>query len=81
MLRPWDIVTVGPDVEDAEIRGLRGHICSAVEADQIGVFIDDLERVWCLHPRDVIATGEMLPEAERPGGRSIRVNQKGEVVG
>jgi hypothetical protein len=81
MLRPWDIVTIGQGVEDAEIRGLRGHICSAVEADQIGVFIDDLERVWCLHPRDVIPTGETLPEAGRPGGHSIRVNQKGEVVG
>lgn len=80
-LRTWDIVTVSPDFEEPEIRGLRGHICSRVDPDEVGVLIHDLERVWCLHPRDVIATGEQLPESERPGGRSIRVNQKGEIVG
>lgn len=81
MLATWDIVVISQDDPDEEIRGRRGHICSQVDPDQVGVFIHDLERVWCVHPDHVIATGEQLPQAERPGGLSIRVNQKGEVVG
>jgi len=81
MLRTWDIVIVSPTFEDEEIRGKRGHICSLVDGDGFGVLIHDLERVWCLGHGDVTATGEQLPESERPGGRSIRVNQKGEIVG
>jgi len=81
MLRTWDIVVVSPDFEDEEIRGKRGHICSLVDADGFAVLIHDLERVWCLRHDDVTPTGEKLPEAERPGGAAIRVNQKGEIVG
>jgi len=81
MLRARDIVTVKAEVADAEIRGLRGHVCSAVEPGQVGVLIDALKRVWRLHPRDLTPTGEQLPDADRPGGASIRVNQKGEIFG
>lgn len=80
-LRTWDIVIVSPDFEDAPIRGKRGHICSTVDADGFAVLIHELERVWCLRHGDVTATGEQLPEDERPGGRSIRVSQHGDIVG
>lgn len=80
MLSTWDIVVVSDQAPDVEIRGLRGHICSAVDPDQVGVFLDEPERVWCLHPDDVIPTGETLPLEDRPGGAAIRVNQRGEIV-
>lgn len=84
MLRTYDIVRFRGDFEDAEVAGKRGHVIGAVEADQIAVFVYDVERVWCCHPRDVVVTGERdhRAEAEAEAARSlrIRVNQKGEVL-
>ena len=81
MLRTYDIVVINADVEDEEIRGQQGYIISEVTTDQIGVFIYDLERVWCLHPSDVKATGENDDAACRNRGSPIRVNSKGEIIG
>ncbi len=80
MLKTFDIVTVKPDAADADIRKLRGHIVSAIEPDQIGVFIYGLERVFCVHPDDVIATGMHLPDDEQPNpARIVHVTSRGEV--
>ena len=65
MLRTYDIVTVNASFEDEEIRGRRGYVIGEVQADQIGVFVYDIERVWCLHPNDVTATGEIDIEADQ----------------
>jgi len=82
VLRTYDIVTVNASFEDEEIRGRRGYVIGEVQADQIGVFVYDIERVWCLHPNDVTATGEIDIEArDKPRGAAIRVNSKGEIVG
>ncbi|PPC86669.1 MAG: hypothetical protein CTY31_13085 [Hyphomicrobium sp.] len=83
MLREFDIVVIATDFEDAEVRGKRGHIIGQVCTDDIGVFVYDIERVWCMSPRDVTPTGERDDEAERArqGAPVIRVNSKGEIVG
>ena len=82
MLKPFDIVVINSDYEDAEVRSTRGHIIGEVTRDQIGVFVYNLERVWCMHPRDVTATGEIdVAARDEPRGPAIRVNSKGEVIG
>jgi hypothetical protein len=82
VLRPYDIVIVNSGCEDDEIRGRLGYVIGEVQAVQIGVFVYDIERVWCLHPGDVTATGEIDSEArDGPRGPAIRVNSKGEIVG
>ncbi len=82
VLEAYDIVEIKSEVAEVEIRGRRGHIVGAVDADQIGVFVHGLERVWCLHPNDVAPTGERLPDDQQPDPAVIvRVSQKGEVIG
>jgi len=81
VLRTYDIIVVNEDVEDEEIRGQRGYVISEVTADQIGVFVYDLERVRCLHPFDVKATGAIDHAAHYNRGSPIRVNSKGEIIG
>lgn len=82
MLRTYDIVTVNTDFEDEEIRGKRGYIIGQVSGDDIGVFVYDIERVWCLVANDVTPTGEIDVEArDALCLPSIRVNSKGEIVG
>ncbi|MEQ1651698.1 MAG: hypothetical protein ABL897_04345 [Hyphomicrobium sp.] len=82
MLKPFDIVVINSGYEDAEVRGARGHIIGEVCSDQIGVFVYGIERVWCLHPREVTATGDVdVAARDEPRGPSIRVNSKGEVIG
>jgi hypothetical protein len=83
VLRTYDIVTVKETFDDAEIRGKRGYIIGKVEGKEIAVFIYDIERVWCLHADDVIATGEYDYEAEddRAHAIAIRVDSKGEIIG
>lgn len=79
-LSPFDVVVITSDFEDAEVRGKRGYVIGEVTEIQIGVFVYDLERVWCLNPRDVKATGERDRDAEQTRGSPIRVNQHGEIV-
>lgn len=81
MLRPYDVVVINGNVSDEEIRGRRGYIVGQVTDDQIGVFVYDHERVWCLHPSCVNASGERDDNARMNRGAPIRVNQKGEIVG
>jgi hypothetical protein len=81
MLKPYDVVVINSDYEDAEVAGKRGTIIGLVESDQIGVFVYDENRVWCLHPRDVAVTGERDTHTEPSLGTAIRVNSKGEVLG
>jgi len=79
-LSPYDVVVIAPDFEDAEVCGKRGHIIGEVTPEQIGVFVYDLERVWCLHPDDVRMTGERDIAARDHRGSPIRVNTYGEIV-
>lgn len=79
-LSPFDVVVITSDFEDAEVRCKRGYVIGKVTDTQIGVFVYDLERVWCLHPRDVKATGERDLDAQENRGAPIRVNEHGEIV-
>ncbi len=81
MLKPYDIVVVSPAFKDAQIAGKRGYVISDVTPDQVGVFMYDDERVWCLHPRDVSATGEIDTHARDAPRVTIRVSSKGEILG
>jgi hypothetical protein len=82
MLKPFDIVVIAADFDDAEVRNKRGYVIGQVTPDQIGVFVYDEARVWCLHPRDVSATGEIdIAERDAPRAALIRVSSKGEVLG
>jgi hypothetical protein len=80
-LAPFDVVVIAPDFEDQEVRGKRGHIIGEVTPTQVGVFVYDLARVWCLHPGDVRITGERDIEAQKDRGPVIRVNNRGEIIG
>lgn len=80
-LSTFDIVVIASDFEDEEVRGKRGYLIGEVTQTQIAVFVYDLERVWCLHPDDVRATGERDIEAQNHRGPVIRVNSHGEIVG
>lgn len=79
-LSPFDVVVITSDFEDAEVRGKRGYVVGEVTEIQIGVFVYDAERVWCLDPRDVKATGERERDAQENRGASIRVNEHGEII-
>lgn len=79
-LSPFDVVVITSDFEDVEVRGKRGYVIGEVTEIQIGVFVYDLERVWCLNPRDVEATGERDRDAQENRGASIRVNEHGEII-
>lgn len=79
-LSPFDIVSITSDFEDAEVRGKRGYIIGEVTETQIAVFVYDVERVWCLRPGEVKATGEQDLDAQKNRGDPIRVNQHGEIV-
>ena len=82
MLQPYDIVTIKDDSLCTEIRGCRGYVISAVESDaDIGVFIYELERVWCVAQGDVVATGARDEAARDNRGSPIRVSATGEVLG
>ena len=66
---------------EAEIRGLTGHIVGLSTPDEVGVFIDALQEVWCVHPDHVVAAGGFLPETERPDpNRRIRISAKGDIL-
>jgi hypothetical protein len=80
MLQPFDIVTISEDFEDPEVRGKRAFIMGEVTPDQCGVFVYDLERVWCLEPRFVTATGTREDPANYWTSPSIRVSTHGEVL-
>ena len=79
-LSPFDVVVITSDFEDAEVRGKRGYVIGEVTEIQIGVFVYDAERVWCLDPRDVKATGERDRDAQKNRGAVIRVNEHGEII-
>ena len=79
-LSPFDIVSITSDFEDAEVRGKRGYIIGEVTETQIAVFVYDVERVWCLRPGEVKATGQQDLDAQKNRGDPIRVNQHGEIV-
>lgn len=81
MLRPYDIVVVNQDVDDEDIRGLEGYVIGEVSSEQIGIFVYERERVWCLHPSCVRATGASDEAARRDRGAPLRVNSKGEIIG
>jgi len=81
MLKTYDIVVVSPVFEDVEVAGKRGYVISDVTPDQVGVFIYEPERVWCLHPDDVSATGEVDSEARDAPRVTIRVSSRGDIVG
>ena len=77
VLKAFDIVRIKADYEDAEVRGKTGYVIGLVEAEQIGVFVYDVERVWCLHPSDVTATGQYdRAAAEATPAAPIRVSQQ-----
>ena len=82
-LKEYDIVVVGPD--DPEYAGRRGHVLGEVTADQVAVFFEDMPYgagLVCMHPDAVTATGEVLPQDQRPDPNlRIRVSSKGEVLG
>lgn len=79
-LSPYDVVIIASDFEDIEVRGKRGHVIGEVSQESIAVFVYDLERVWCMLPSDVTATGERDTDAQNDRGPVIRVNQSGEVI-
>ncbi|AGK57547.1 hypothetical protein HYPDE_29358 [Hyphomicrobium denitrificans 1NES1] len=79
-LLPFDVVVIASDFEDEDVRGKRGHIIGEVTPTEVGVFVYDLERVWCLHPNDVRTTGGRDIEAQNYRGPVIRVNRHGEIV-
>ncbi|MBA2127537.1 hypothetical protein DLM45_15090 [Hyphomicrobium methylovorum] len=79
-LEPYDVVIIAPDFEDVEVRGKLGHVIGEVTEDGIAVFVYDLQRVWCLHPSDVTATGGRDVDAETNRGSPIRVNSQGEII-
>lgn len=82
MLAAFEIVVVRDDYGDADARGARGYIIGAVTSDQIGVYLYDQQRVWCLHPDDVIPTGVIDTIArDEPKGAPLRVSSNGEVLG
>ena len=80
MLQPYDIVVINADYEDADVAGKRGHVIGMVEGDDIGVFVYDVERVWCMKASDVTATGARDTEAEHGRGSAIRVSASGDVL-
>ena len=80
MLSEYDIVIINADYEDGEVAGMRGHIIGMVECDAIGVFVYDLERVWCMTAADVTPTGERDAQAAQSRGAPIRVSVRGEVL-
>ncbi|MEZ5897984.1 MAG: Imm31 family immunity protein [Hyphomicrobiaceae bacterium] len=81
MLRTYDIVIISPDFVDEEVAGQRGYVIGLVEQDQIGVFVYAAERVWCLHPDEVTATGMRDEEAAAQAGScGIRVSVTGDVI-
>ncbi|MCB1485538.1 MAG: immunity protein 31 [Hyphomicrobiaceae bacterium] len=82
MLRTYDIVVISPDCVDDEVAGQRGYVIGLVEKDQIGVFVYAAERVWCLHPDEVTATGTRDEEAAAHAGSGgvIRVSATGDVL-
>ena len=80
MLQPYDIVVINADYEDAEVAGKRGHVIGMVEGDDIGVFVYDVQRVWCMKITDVTPTGERDELTANERGPSIRVSVKGEVL-
>ena len=53
----YDIVTINSDFADRDAAGKRGHIIGLVEGDDIGVFVYDVARVWCMKAQDVTPTG------------------------
>lgn len=78
---PYARVRILDTDPDAEIRGRAGHVVGLSDPEQVAVFIDGLERVWCVHPDHVVATGGFLPETERPDpNRRIRVSAKGDIL-
>lgn len=58
MLAPFDIVIIKSEYADREVAGRRGYVIGMVEGDDIGVFVYDVERVWCLKMADVTPAGE-----------------------
>ncbi|MDO1558253.1 hypothetical protein Q0812_02255 [Brevundimonas sp. 2R-24] len=66
---PFALVRIDETDPETSIRGLSGHVAGLSDPEQVAVFIDQLERVWCVHPDHLIATGGFLPEDQRPGGR------------
>lgn len=79
-LSPYDIVVIAANFEDEEVRGKRGYIISDVTDEQVGIFVYDLERVWCLSPSDVKATGEQDNDARFNKGAPIRVSRHGDII-
>jgi hypothetical protein len=80
MLSEYDIVIINPDYADCEAAGKRGHVIGMVEGDGIGVFVYDMECVWCMTVADVTPTGERDTEAAQSRGAPIRVSVRGEVL-
>lgn len=80
MLAPYDIVIINSEYADPEVAGKRGHVIGMVEGDDIGVFVYDVQRVWCLKTTDVTPVGERDVVAERERGSPLRVSAKGELL-
>jgi len=78
---PYALVHILDTDPDPGIHGRTGHVVGLSDPKQVAVFIDGLERVWCVHPDHVMATGGFLPETERPDpNRRIRVSAKGDIL-
>lgn len=80
VLSAYDIVVINAGYREPEVAGKRGYVVGLAESDQIGVFVYDVARVWCLHPDDVVATGERDGSAQARRGAPLRVGRSGDVL-
>ncbi len=81
--RTREVVRISSNCRNQQIAGRKGVICGGFREDDsaLAVWIDDLERVCVVPAADLISTGQRRPPERRNHMQSLRVSEKGELLG